>query len=44
MIVIATDAPLSNRNLKRIAKRAVIGMGNVGGFISNGSGDYVIEF
>ena len=44
MIVIATDAPLSNRNLKRIAKRAVIGMGNVGGFISNGSGDYVIAF
>ena len=44
MIVIATDAPLSNRNLKRIAKRAVIGMGNVGGFISNGSGDYVITF
>ena len=44
MIVIATDAPLSNRNLKRLAKRAVIGMGNVGGFISNGSGDYVIAF
>ena len=44
MIVIATDAPLSNRNLKRIAKRAVIGMGKVGGFISNGSGDYVIAF
>jgi len=44
MIVIATDAPLSNRNLKRIAKRAVIGMGNVGGLASNGSGDYVIAF
>ena len=44
MIVIATDAPLSNRNLKRIAKRAVIGMGKVGGFASNGSGDYVIAF
>ena len=44
MIVIATDAPLSNRNLKRVAKRAVIGMGNVGGFVSNGSGDYVIAF
>ena len=44
MIAIATDAPLSNRNLKRLAKRAVIGMGNVGGFISNGSGDYVIAF
>ena len=44
MIVIATDAPLSNRNLKRVAKRAVIGMGKVGGFVSNGSGDYVIAF
>jgi D-aminopeptidase len=44
MIVIATDAPLSNRNLKRIAKRAVIGMGKVGGLASNGSGDYVIAF
>ncbi len=39
MIVIGTDAPLSNRNLKRIAKRAVIGMGKVGGLASNGSGD-----
>ena len=44
MIVIGTDAPLSNRNLKRIAKRAVIGMGKVGGLASNGSGDYVIVF
>lgn len=44
MIVIATDAPLSNRNLKRIAKRAVIGIGKVGGYVSNGSGDYVIAF
>ena len=44
MIVIATDAPLSNRNLKRIAKRAIIGIGKVGGFASNGSGDYVIAF
>tara|TARA_Y100000816_G_scaffold231431_1_gene176723 strand:+ start:822 stop:1991 length:1170 start_codon:yes stop_codon:yes gene_type:complete len=44
MIVVATDAPLSNRNLERMAKRAVIGMANVGSFISNGSGDYVIAF
>ena len=44
MIVIATDAPLSNRNLKRIAKRAIIGIGKVGGYASNGSGDYVIAF
>ena len=44
MIIVATDAPLSNRNLERMAKRAVIGMANVGSFISNGSGDYVIAF
>ena len=44
MIVIATDAPLSNRNLKRVAKRAIIGIGKVGGIASNGSGDYVIAF
>ena len=44
MIVIATDARLSNRNLKRIAKRAIIGIGKVGGYASNGSGDYVIAF
>ena len=44
MIIVATDAPLSIRNLERMAKRAVIGMANVGSFISNGSGDYVIAF
>lgn len=44
MIVIATDAPLSSRNLERIAKRSYISFGNVGGFSSNGSGDYSIAF
>ncbi|MCI0920661.1 DmpA family aminopeptidase [Sphingobacterium rhinopitheci] len=44
MIVIATDAPLSSRNLKRLAKRSYIAFGNVGGFSSNGSGDYSIAF
>ncbi len=44
MIVVATDAPLSSRNLKRLAKRAILGLGRTGGIASNGSGDYVIAF
>lgn len=44
MIVIATDAPLSPRNLERVAKRAVLGLARTGGFMSNGSGDFVIAF
>ena len=44
MIVIATDAPLSDRNLRRIAERAFIGIGRTGSSFSNGSGDYAIAF
>ena len=44
MIVVATDAPLDARNLKRLAKRALIGLGKTGGIMANGSGDYVIAF
>jgi D-aminopeptidase len=44
MIVIATDAPLSSLNLKRLAKRSVIGMGRTTTVMSNGSGDYAIAF
>ena len=44
MIVVASDAPLSHRNLKRLAKRAMLGLGKTGGIASNGSGDYVIAF
>jgi D-aminopeptidase len=44
MIVIATDAPLSPRNLERMAARAVIGLGRTGSFMSNGSGDFAIAF
>ncbi|MBC6946650.1 S58 family peptidase [candidate division KSB1 bacterium] len=44
MIVVATDAPLSPRNLKRLAKRAVLGLARTGSFMANGSGDYVIAF
>jgi D-aminopeptidase len=44
MIVVATDAPLDSRNLKRLAKRALLGISRTGGFYSNGSGDYAIAF
>jgi D-aminopeptidase len=44
MIVVATDAPLLSRNLKRLARRAIFGMVRTGSFGSNGSGDYVIAF
>jgi D-aminopeptidase len=44
MIVVATDAPLTSRNLERLAKRAMLGVARTGGFASNGSGDYVIAF
>lgn len=44
MIVVATNAPLSPRNLKRLAKRAILGLAKTGGIASNGSGDYVIAF
>ncbi len=44
MIIIATDAPLSARNLKRLAKRSFLAFGRVGSFSSNGSGDYSIAF
>jgi D-aminopeptidase len=42
MIVVITDAPLNARNLERLAKRAMLGLGKTGGIASNGSGDYVI--
>jgi D-aminopeptidase len=44
MMIVATDAPLDARNLKRLAKRAIMGMARTGGIASNGSGDYVIAF
>ncbi len=42
MIIVLTDAPLSPRNLERMAKRAMLGLAKTGGIASNGSGDYVI--
>ncbi|TWT77455.1 Peptidase family S58 [Posidoniimonas polymericola] len=44
MIVVATDAPLSARQLKRVARRALVGMARTGANFSHGSGDYVIAF
>ncbi|MCB9041648.1 MAG: P1 family peptidase [Lewinellaceae bacterium] len=44
LIVVATDAPADARNLKRMAKRAMLGLARTGGIASNGSGDYVIAF
>jgi D-aminopeptidase len=44
MIIVATDAPLDARNLKRLAARAMLGLARTGGYASNGSGDYVIAF
>lgn len=44
MIVVATDAPLLDRNLGRLAERATLGLGRTGSWMDNGSGDYVIAF
>jgi len=44
MIVVATDAPLSDRNLKRLGSRALMGLARTGSVAGNGSGDYVISF
>jgi len=44
VVVVATDAPLSDRNLGRLAARAMLGVARTGSSASNGSGDYVIAF
>ncbi|HXV65279.1 MAG TPA: P1 family peptidase [Vicinamibacteria bacterium] len=44
MMVVATDAPVTAHGLKRIAKRAMLGLSRTGATSSNGSGDYVIAF
>ena len=44
VMVVATDAPLSDRNLQRLAARAIMGLSRTGSSASNGSGDYVIAF
>jgi D-aminopeptidase len=44
IVVIATDAPVDARNLKRMGERAMLGLARTGGTGSNGSGDYAIAF
>jgi D-aminopeptidase len=44
IIVIATDAPITDRNLGRVASRAMMGLGRTGSSASNGSGDYALAF
>jgi D-aminopeptidase len=44
MIVVATDAPLDARDLKRLAARAVFGLARTGSSYSNGSGDFAVAF
>lgn len=44
MIVVATDAPLSDRNLTRLAQRSFLGLARTGSSMANGSGDYAIAF
>jgi D-aminopeptidase len=44
MIIVATDAPVDARNLKRLAARALLGVARTGSSASNGSGDYAIAF
>ena len=44
MIVLATDAPLSPRNLERLAKRAIMGLARTGSYMGHGSGDFAVAF
>jgi D-aminopeptidase len=44
VLIVATDAPLSDRNLKRLATRAFGGLARTGAGLSNGSGDYAVAF
>ncbi|KAI4604400.1 hypothetical protein KJ359_000538 [Pestalotiopsis sp. 9143b] len=44
IIVIATDAPLNPAQLQRLARRATVGLGKVGGYGSNSSGDIFLAF
>ena len=44
MVVVATDAPVDARQLRRLAARSPMGLARVGAFASNGSGDYAVAF
>jgi D-aminopeptidase len=43
-MVLVTDAPLLDRNLRRLAARALAGLARTGSSMSNGSGDFVLAF
>jgi D-aminopeptidase len=44
VVIVGTDAPLDNRNLRRLARRAIWGIARTGGSGTNGSGDYAIAY
>jgi D-aminopeptidase len=44
IVVIATDAPLSDRNLERLAHRGLLGIAGTGSPMTNGSGEYAVAF
>ncbi len=44
VVVVATDAPVGDRNLQRLARRAMAGIARTGAAFSDGSGDYAIAF
>lgn len=44
IVVIATDAPLSDRNLQRLARRGLLGIARTGSPMTNGSGEYAVAF
>jgi D-aminopeptidase len=44
MMVVATDAPIDDRSLRRLASRALLGLARTGSYMGNGSGDYVLAF
>ena len=44
IVILATDAPLSDRNLERLARRAFLGIARTGSPVTNGSGDYALAF
>ena len=44
IIIIATDAPLDARQLKRLAKRAALGLARTGSTVRHGSGDFILAF
>ena len=44
IVVVATDAPLSDRNLERLAHRGLLGIARTGSPMTNGSGEYAVAF